>query len=184
MIKLLSSVSAEKHFGTVISRNRNEYDSSRTTDVKNTLIPVKKYLRALGLSHENHKGNMYHDWKMDFLSYLILKHYSTKCSQIEIKIHRDKKCLVCIQLKNPVVIQRHFLKNRKEALSSLLRGNHWVLLRGTQVSSPCHQRGVSRWCWTYSQGKVLKLIKGFGLFCAYSKVTKKIAGWYDCSSLL
>ena len=28
---------------------------------------------------------------MDFLSYLILKHYSTKCSQIEIKIHRDKK---------------------------------------------------------------------------------------------
>ena len=137
-----------------------------------------------GLPHENLKGIMYHDWKMDFLSYLILKHYSTKCSQIEIKIHRDKKCLVCIQLKNPVVIQRHFLKNRKGDLCSLLRGNHWILLRGTQVSSPCHQRGVSRWCWTYSQGKVLKLIKGFGLFCAYSKVTKKIAGCYDCSSLL
>ena len=121
--------------------------------------------------------------KMDLLSFLILKHYSAKCSQIEIKIHRDKKCLVCIQLKDPLVTQRHFLKNRRGALSSLLRGTHWVLLRGTQVSSPCHQRGVSRWCWTYSQGKVLKLIKVFGLFCACSKVTKKIAGWYDCYSL-
>ena len=28
--------------------------------------------------------------KMDLLSFLILKHYSAKCSQIEIKIHRDK----------------------------------------------------------------------------------------------
>ena len=58
MIKLLSSVSAEKHFGTVINRNRNEYDSSRTTDVKNTLIPVKKYLRALGLPQSQKKRKL------------------------------------------------------------------------------------------------------------------------------
>ena len=50
MIKLLSSVSAEKHFGTVINRNRNRnvYDASRTTNIKYTLIQVKQLTTGVG----------------------------------------------------------------------------------------------------------------------------------------